>query len=154
MLKEMASRATREQAAAVIFALELSKQMKAWYQINRPSVKRVMPLFDRLEKVADEACVYYREQLELKDLVPIAKKVEAFNAQVVQKDYPAHVYIDFVDRMIAARIDKINNTERFCMVKKVLDATDDLCNYFDQRLMKNNLYHESKKMFQIWEATS
>ena len=39
------------------------------------------------------------------------------------------------------------------MVKKVLDATDDLCNYFDQRLIKNNLYHESKKMFQIWEAT-
>lgn len=147
----MASKATREQAAAVTFAYELAKQMKEWYRINRPSVKRVMPLFDKLEKVSCEACAYYREQLEIKDLKPIAAKVDAFNSQVAQKEYPPHVYADFVDRMIAARIEKINNTERFCMVKKVLDAADDLCNYFDQRLMKNNLYHESKKMFQIWE---
>lgn len=157
----MASRSVREMATAATFGLELAKQMKNWYLINKPSVKQVHKYFDEIIKKGEETTSYFRDKLlddPIKDIKYISKRVDNFNKKVEQKEYAPYVYIDFVNRMIAKHVnilvEKDGDSEKFVMLKRVLDALDDLCNYFDQRCGNNKeLLNESLKMFQIWEAT-
>lgn len=157
----MASRSVREMATVATFGLELAKQMKRYYLTHKPKVKAVHPYFDKIIDKGEKTTSYFRDYLldkPLKDLEYIEKRVNRFNEKVEQKDYAPYVYIDFVDKMIAKHvnilIEKDGDSEKFVMLKSVLDALDELCNYFDKRCGNNKeLLKQSESMFHAWEAT-
>lgn len=157
----MASKSVREMATVATFGLELAKQMKQYYLIHKPKVKAVHPYFDKIIDKGEKTTAYFRDKLldnPRKDIIYIEKRVTRFNSKIEQKDYAPYVYIDFVDKMIAKHVNilfvKSNDTEKFVMLKSVLDALDDLCNYFDQRCGNNKeLLKQSEAMFRVWEAT-
>ena len=135
--------------------------MKQYYLIHKPRIKAVHPYFDKIIEKGEKTTAYFRDYLldnPIKDIKYIEQRVNRFNEKVEKKDYAPYVYIDFVNRMIAKHVnilvEKDGDSEKFVMLKRVLDALDDLCNYFDKRCINNKkLLNESLKMFQIWEAT-
>lgn len=157
----MASKSVREMATVATFGLELAKQMKQYYLIHKPRVNAVHPYFDKIIEKGEKTTAYFRDYLldnPIKDIKYIEQRVNRFNASVEQKDYAPYVYIDFVDKMILKHVnilfEKSSDTEKYVMLKSVLDALDELCNYFDQRCGNNKeLLKQSEAMFQAWEAT-
>ena len=151
----MASRSHREMAMSVSFAEVFSKQLKAWYQAEKPRAKRIIPILDRIIEAAETQLLYFRKELTLNDVIKhIGNKVDRFNATTLnsmdKKESAA-----FIIGMIAERICELNEKgakpDHIERLESVLKPMEALYEYLDE-VDRDDIEAESSVLFKAWEA--
>ena len=151
----MASRSHREMAAAIGFADVFSKQLKAWYQAEKPRAKRIIPILDRIIEAAETQLLYFRKELTINDVVKhIGNKVDRFNATTrncMDKKESAAFIIGMIAERICELTEKGAKPDHIERLESVLKPMEELYEYLDE-VIKDDIEEESSGLFKAWEA--
>lgn len=151
----MASRSYRDMAAAVGFAGVFSRQLKDYYQKEKPRAKRVVPIIDRVIEAAEKQLFHFRKELTVNDVFRhISDRVDKFNAttgnSMDEKEATA-----FIIGMLAERINELNmkgsRSGHLERLESVLKPLEELYEYFDV-VNRSDVEEDSFKLFNAWEA--
>lgn len=151
----MASRTHREMAAAVGFAEVFSKQLKDYYQEEKPRAKRIIPILDRVIEAAENQLLYFRKELTIKDVIDhIGGKVDRFNAATENGGDMKESAL-FILGMITERICELqehnSKSGHIDRLEAVLAPMNELYDYFED-VKKEDVEDASIKFFKAWEA--
>lgn len=151
----MASRTHREMAMAVAFAEIYAKQLRAYYAKEKPGVKRIFPILERIIHDAEIQLVYFREAMDLCDLVKIAKKVDAFNASTTN-EMGMKETVSFIIGQLAERICQLaehgSTSGHIERLEFVLKPMEELYEYFADVDRSHGAEEVGTELFQAWEA--
>ena len=151
----MASRSHREMAMSVSFAEVFSKQLKTWYQAEKPRAKRIIPILDRIIESADRELVYFRQELTFNDLFRhISNKVDKFNSitsnSMDKKEATAFI-IGLLSERVCELAEKGSRSGHLERLESVLAPMVELYEYFEE-VNHDDIEEESSGLFKAWEA--
>lgn len=154
----MASKADRDLATIAAYSYELARQQKEWYIKNKPKVKMVHPLYDRLFIASRSAMSYVVKKscMDEKDLAKIKKRTDEFDLFLKKFDINVSVFADFVNQIMAEKVNILfqarkGDIEKFAVMNAMLIASDELCNYFDQRVKRTKLHIDAVFLVEKWK---
>lgn len=151
----MASRSVREMAMAVAFADLYAKQLMDYYKKEKPGVKRIFPILDRIIEAAEPQLVFFRDAMTIGDLVKIAKKVDNFNSSTTNEMGKKET-VSFIIGQLAERIceltEKGSRTGNIERIEAVLKPMEELYEYFAEVDRSHGAEEIGTELFQAWEA--
>lgn len=151
----MASRSHREMSMAVAFAEIYAKQLRAYYAKEKPGVKRIFPILERIIHDSEVQLEYFRRKIDLKDIEKIAKKVDSFNsstANVMGKKETVSFIISQIAERICELTERDSTSGHIERLEAVLKPVEELYEYFAEVDRSHGAEEAGTELFQAWEA--
>ena len=92
-----------------------------------------------------------------KDLKKISKKCDKIDKYMSKQHITPSVMADFVNNILFNAVDILYNArkgdnEKFAVMNAVLISSDELCNYFDQRVKRQYLTDTADILYRKWKS--
>ena len=151
----MASRTHREMAMAVAFASTYAKQLRDYYAKEKPGVKRIFPILERIIHDAEIQLEYFGRQIDTKDLDKVSRKVDSFNASTAN-EMGMKETVSFIIGQLAERICQLvehgSTSGHIERLESVLKPMEELYEYFADVDRSHGAEEVGTELFQAWEA--